>query len=352
MPRVTVITPTFNHASFIADCLRSTTAQTFGDWEQFVIDDGSTDGTGDVVRAFRDPRIHYVRQERLGLCGLPQTYNRALALGTGSLVAVLEGDDWWPADKLETLVPAFRDEGVVLAYGRQVCVGRSPLHPPSLPDPRRPLPRDVLFNMPVGRASVTMMRKDVLVFTGPSSIVLRRASLDRIGGFRGCAGFPATDYPTLLRIGLLGRFHFEDRPMSYWRLHPGQATQVLQATREKHLALMRRAWIVVREFHAACGARLGLSAAAWSDIEAGWERDLWGGCPIQEGRRLLAEGRLHQARGRFRRAARTMGRFARLIAIAGLGASMVGASLEGCYRMLGRPYYRRLTTGGFSKTRQ
>src|SRR5262245_61272643 len=116
-PMVSIITPTYNHAEFLADCVESVLRQTFTSWEQIVVDDGSTDATPDVMARFRDPRIKYVRQQRCGLERLAETYNRALAMCRAPLIAILEGDDTWPANKLEALVPAFVDEDVVLAYG-------------------------------------------------------------------------------------------------------------------------------------------------------------------------------------------------------------------------------------------
>lgn len=59
-PIVTVITPTFNHAPFIGRCLTSVLEQTECRWEQIVVDDGSTDGTAEIVRHFADRRIRYV----------------------------------------------------------------------------------------------------------------------------------------------------------------------------------------------------------------------------------------------------------------------------------------------------
>ena len=121
-PLVSVVTPAYNHRRFIGPCIESLLRQTYPNWEQIIIDDGSTDGTAEVVRRYTDPRIHYFHQENQGIDALAQTYNRALCLARGELIAVLEGDDFWPADRLATLVPKFRDPSLVLAYGAVVDV--------------------------------------------------------------------------------------------------------------------------------------------------------------------------------------------------------------------------------------
>ena len=116
-PLVSIITPTYNHALYIGRCLESVLAQTEPRWEQIVIDDGSTDGTAEIVNQFTDARIRYVAQRHRGIAGLGDAYNLALRMARGEYVAILEGDDFWPQDKLERQLPEFEDPEVVLSWG-------------------------------------------------------------------------------------------------------------------------------------------------------------------------------------------------------------------------------------------
>jgi glycosyltransferase involved in cell wall biosynthesis len=116
-PLVSIITPTYNHEKFIRACIESVLRQTYQNWEQIIIDDGSTDATAQIVREYCDDRIRYYYQENAGIEALAHTYNGALSLARGELVAILEGDDFWPGDKLSRMVPAFENSSVVLAYG-------------------------------------------------------------------------------------------------------------------------------------------------------------------------------------------------------------------------------------------
>ena len=116
-PLVSIITPTYNHALYIGRCLESVLAQTEPRWEQIVIDDGSTDGTAEIVNHFTDARIRYVPQRHRGIAGLGDAYNLALRMARGEYVAILEGDDFWPQDKLERQLPEFEDPEVVLSWG-------------------------------------------------------------------------------------------------------------------------------------------------------------------------------------------------------------------------------------------
>src|SRR5688500_377534 len=96
-PLVTIVTPAYNQKRYIAECVESVLAQTYPHWEQIVVDDGSTDGTPEIVESYRDPRIRCIRLPHRGLAALGESYNTALAAARGELVAILEGDDLWPA---------------------------------------------------------------------------------------------------------------------------------------------------------------------------------------------------------------------------------------------------------------
>ena len=116
-PLVTVLTTTYNHSKFIADRIRSVLAQTYDNWEQVIVDDGSTDNRGEIIKEFDDERIVYVRRKHVGVHRLSETYNRGLKLARGEFIAVLEGDDMFPKRKLELQLDSFSD-GVVLSFGK------------------------------------------------------------------------------------------------------------------------------------------------------------------------------------------------------------------------------------------
>jgi glycosyltransferase involved in cell wall biosynthesis len=102
-PRVSIVLPTFNRAYCLGETLRSIQSQTFTDWEVHVIDDGSTDGTSDVVHALRedDARIRYHYQRNGGVCS---ARNAGLRIAQGDLIAFLDSDDAWLPWKLAAQV--------------------------------------------------------------------------------------------------------------------------------------------------------------------------------------------------------------------------------------------------------
>jgi glycosyltransferase involved in cell wall biosynthesis len=213
-----VLSPTYQHAAFIGDCIRSVLAQTVQDWEMIIVDDGSDDGTPDIAESFDDPRIVVLRQQHEGVTGLGRSYASALARATSPFVAVLEGDDTWPATKLEDELPLFEDPAVVLAYGsaglmdERGCVYGRFWHAPR---------GRVARNDPVGAILPTLVNFNFIV---ASTVMVRRAALEQIGGFIQPSGIPYVDHPTWLRLATIGTFARSSRDLGFWRRYARQVT--------------------------------------------------------------------------------------------------------------------------------
>lgn len=104
---VSVIIPTWNRAHTIERSVRSVLEQTDGDLEVLVVDDGSTDGTRQVLEAIGDPRLRYVRQENAGACA---ARNHGIRLARGEYIAFHDSDDTWRPRKLEKQLACLRRE--------------------------------------------------------------------------------------------------------------------------------------------------------------------------------------------------------------------------------------------------
>jgi GT2 family glycosyltransferase len=106
-PLVSVIVPTYNRAYCLPRTLDSVLAQTHSHFEIVVIDDGSTDGTGDLVaRTYgHDPRVRYFYQQNVGVTA---ARNQGLARARGDYVALLDSDDVWMPWKLRLQLACFR----------------------------------------------------------------------------------------------------------------------------------------------------------------------------------------------------------------------------------------------------
>src|SRR6266545_511842 len=98
-PFFSVVIPTYNRAEKLRRALESLLHQSYGDFEVLVCDDGSTDGTREVVSAYAgELQISYLWEENWG--GPARPRNRGIAAAQGKWVCFLDADDWWHPDKL------------------------------------------------------------------------------------------------------------------------------------------------------------------------------------------------------------------------------------------------------------
>ena len=96
---VSIITPTYNCAKFIAATFESVLNQTYQNFEMIIVDDASKDNTEEVVKSFKDKRIKYIRLSKNS--GPAVARNRAMEEARGKYMAFLDSDDLWKREKLE-----------------------------------------------------------------------------------------------------------------------------------------------------------------------------------------------------------------------------------------------------------
>lgn len=105
---ISVIIPIYNTEQFLKACLDSLRAQTFHDFEAIMVDDGSTDGSGEICREYicLDSRFRMIHQEN---AGVSVARNRALEESKGSYIFFLDSDDVLPDDAFEKMIYADAD---------------------------------------------------------------------------------------------------------------------------------------------------------------------------------------------------------------------------------------------------
>jgi glycosyltransferase involved in cell wall biosynthesis/DNA-binding MarR family transcriptional regulator len=107
-PTVSIIVPVYNAEKLLHRCVDSILQQTYHDFELFLIDDGSTDGSGAICDAYasQDARVHVLHQKNAGVSA---ARNRALKKAQGTYLQFLDSDDWIIPDATRLLVRAAED---------------------------------------------------------------------------------------------------------------------------------------------------------------------------------------------------------------------------------------------------
>lgn len=162
-PRVSVVMPVYNVASFVEATITSILAQTLTDFELLVLDDCSTDNTVDVIERIRDPRLRLIQNPRnLGRAG---TDNAALSHVRGEFIAKMDGDDICHPERLAKQVAyldAHSEVNIVGSFMQNFGASTYLNRYPAQPADTQVL---TLFTLPTGNPSA-MMRASLFTELG------------------------------------------------------------------------------------------------------------------------------------------------------------------------------------------
>ncbi|MDF7807631.1 glycosyltransferase family 2 protein [Pontiellaceae bacterium B12219] len=169
LPLVSVIVTFYNQAQYVLRALNSVLNQTYNNLEIIVVDDGSEDGTEQVVKKVDDLRIHFFRKEN---GGVSSARNFGFSKSKGIYVAFLDGDDAYLPNKIETLISKLKDIGfpqcaMVSGYYEVSVRGKlvsKYVHTPRITNPES----DPISAFPNMR---------------PSMVIYHRSILKELGGF-------------------------------------------------------------------------------------------------------------------------------------------------------------------------
>jgi len=205
--KVSIIIGCYNHAEYLSEAIQSAQRQTYPHMECIVVDDGSTDDTGSVVRKF--PAVRYLRQENQGVS---VARNKGLRESTGRYVLFLDGDDRLLPDAIERSLDCFRahpgcacvigryhkidTQGNIVGPANQIC-GQPDLY------------RALLQSNVVGMLATMLFERTAVEALGGFSPRFR-ASEDYDLALR-----IARDYPVIEHERLVAEYRWHDRNMSF-----------------------------------------------------------------------------------------------------------------------------------------
>jgi len=206
---VSVIIPTYNRGWVLQEAIDSVLAQDFKDFELIVVDDGSTDNTGEMLDSY-DQDLIVIRQTNRGVSA---ARNRGIAEAAGRLIAFLDSDDLWLPRKLSRQVDFFNSNpDAVINQTEEIWIRNN-----VRVNPRN---RHHKFSGMIFEKSLA------LCLVSPSAVMMRRSLLDAVGLFD--EDLPACeDYDLWLRVSWRYPVHLIETPLIIKR--GGHADQLSKA---------------------------------------------------------------------------------------------------------------------------
>ena len=275
MVRVSIVIPCYNGARVLPDALQSVLDQTWTDYEAIVVDDGSTDATPEVARAWceRYPeRFRCIRQENQGVC---VARNTAIAQARGELLAMLDCDDLWLPERLAEgirILDAHPEAGLAHANIIRIDDQKRPIRTPTR---EAALLSGWIFDHLYAR------REHIACAT----VLVRRECLERVGGFDPqMSRWGGEDRELWLRVARQFEIAYIPRELACYRVSPGGMSRDMDNmlrgqlyALEKNRGRSWRSWLLWREGVAVVyleRAHLCQADGRWEEARRWYQRGL------------------------------------------------------------------------------
>jgi glycosyltransferase involved in cell wall biosynthesis len=214
---VSVIIPSYNHSSYIKECVESVLNQTHENFELLILDDGSGDNSMEILKELKDDRIRLFQHENIGAAF---TINKGLSLCKGEFITILNSDDTYDPKRLEIALDHFKNDkslafistwmNIINTSSKVTTVKKAwkNLHPWPIPDTDNSYinTNDYALNALIAN------------FVGTTSnMIFRRRVYEEIGGMKNLRF--THDWDFLLRV--CSRFECKniERPLVSYRIH-------------------------------------------------------------------------------------------------------------------------------------
>ncbi len=226
MPIISVVVPAYNSQRTILETINSVLEQSFTDFELIVINDGSTDGTLELLSNIKDARFKVYSYPN---GGLPVARNRGIVRATGEFVSFIDADDLWTPDKLELQLQALQQNPQAgVAYSWTICMGNN----------------GNSFHPGVSESFQGNVYPKLLVgnFIGSgSNVLLRREAIESVGYFdeslKSCE-----DWDYWLRLAPKWEFVVVPEPQIIYRLSSGAMSSKLDVMEKYQTLVLEKAF--------------------------------------------------------------------------------------------------------------
>lgn len=210
--KVAVIIPCFNASKTIEQTLKSLDGQTFKNYDVFIVNDGSTDGTEDIVLSYRDRTRKPWKVITQTNMGQTVAKNAGIRNSNSEYVAFLDSDDLWAPEKLEYQVNLMMSNHEVgLCYTGGILINEQG-------DNIGLIQCSATYR---GKCYDNLLLKNNIV---ASSVMVRRKVLDEVGvfdeRFRACE-----NWDLWIRVSRVSQIEYIDKALTYYRVHPGNMSR-------------------------------------------------------------------------------------------------------------------------------
>ena len=227
LPRITIVTPSFNQAPYLEAAIRSVLAQEYPNLEYIICDGGSTDGSIDIIRRYTPYLAHWTAEPDGGPA---DAINRGLAAATGEILGWLNSDDLYLPGALHAAAEAFVNHPEAdLVYGEGWYIDEAGERIEPCRFVRRLFVRRYLVNRDPILQPAAFWRRSLWQQVGPLDMALRWVF----------------DWEWFIRAHTAGTFHYIPRDMAYYRVQPQALTRTGGLARQlEHGRVTRRygAW--------------------------------------------------------------------------------------------------------------
>lgn len=244
--KISIIVSSYNYEKYLSKTLDSLLNQTWKNWEAIVVDDGSSDGSLDLIRKYseKDSRIKLLQHVDGRNRGLARTLQLGILESSYEWISFCESDDWWEPTFLQEIVNAIKGNSEYeLFFSDVILEGSSP----SMEDHCNFI-RQHFRN---GGNAFELHQKKINSVPTFSAVVVKRSILES-------CNFDAYFPPSLdmwlwCQLSIKTKFYFLDVPLSHWRQH--EISYMKQSVIPDKID-----WDIVHEFHRRMDSILELDA--------------------------------------------------------------------------------------------
>ncbi|NNE99536.1 MAG: glycosyltransferase [Pyrinomonadaceae bacterium] len=226
IPQVSVVIPAYNAERYLAASIESVFQQTYDRWELLVIDDGSTDSTGEIAGSYGNAAVKYFFTPN---GGVSRARNIGIENASGKYVAFLDADDVWEPEKLEIQMDVLdRETNVKACYSAFFLVDEN------------------LNEVGVRRSKRKSNALNDLMLSGnvvatPSTVIAEKDLFSQVGGFDTDLSLCA-DWEMWIRLATKTEFAYIDEPLLKYRVHESNMSNNPRVLESDTILLLEKAF--------------------------------------------------------------------------------------------------------------